>query len=478
MVKTYSLPAGLALLVFPWVVAAQAQPDLSAILERLDHLERENRSLTDEVQSLRARLDAVAPASSAAAPPASAALLPAPAGAPPASVAASADTRPEARLSIPDRLDMDERRIDEQAQTKVESSQKFPIRITGMALFNAYMNSRQSAGQQYPVTASASGPRGTGATLRQTIVGLEYRGPDSVGGGKVRGSVYMDFFPTAAGTVGSNQVMRIRTGSIEIDWKDRSIMVGLEKPIFNPREPSSLALVGVSPLTGSGNLWLWLPQARFEQDLRLGTATGIRAQLGVVQTRETGPYAGSEFTGTVETARPGYEGRFEFFHNFDDDRRLEIAPGFHASDTHAGGQSVGSRVFSMDWNFTPVRRVEFIGAFYTGRNVAPLGAGYQQGFGTNYGRLYAVSSMGGWAQLTLHTTRRLDFHLFSGQQDDENRDLITGRIGKNMMFGGNLYYRLAPNVLLGLETSHLRTAYIGQGVRINNHYDLALGYFF
>ena len=43
-------------------------------------------------------------------------------------------------------------------------------------------------------------------------------------------------------------------------------MVGLEKPIFNPREPSSLAQVGISPLTGTGNLWLWLPQVRVEQD--------------------------------------------------------------------------------------------------------------------------------------------------------------------------------------------------------------------
>ena len=46
------------------------------------------------------------------------------------------------------------------------------------------------------------------------------------------------------------------------------------------------------------------------------------------------------------------------------------------------------------------------------------------------------------------------------------------------MFGGNLYYRLAPNVLLGLEASQLRTVYLVNGVRINNHYDLALAYLF
>src|SRR5215813_5566017 len=148
----------------------------------------------------------------------------------------------------------------------------------------------------------------------------------------------MDFF---AGS--NNSAMRIRTASIELDWKTRSVMVGLEKPIFNPREPSSLALVGVSPLTGTGNLWLWLPQVRLQHDFSLASGTGIRAQAGVVQTHETNPYPGSDFTGTVEAGRPGVEGRFEFFHNFDEQRRIEIAPGFHTSQTHAGSISIPSR---------------------------------------------------------------------------------------------------------------------------------------
>jgi hypothetical protein len=57
-------------------------------------------------------------------------------------------------------------------------------------------------------------------------------------------------------------------------------------------------------------------------------------------------------------------------------------------------------------------------------------------------------------------------------------DLGTGAIGKNLLFGGNAYFRLAPNVLMGLEASQLRTTYLGMGVRINNHYDLALAYLF
>jgi hypothetical protein len=126
--------------------------------------------------------------------------------------------------------------------------------------------------------------------------------------------------------------------------------------------------------------------------------------------------------------------------------------------------------------------VEFSGVFYSGQNVAHLGSGTRQGFAVyqDYGKTYgyAVESKGGWGQLTLHVLPRLDFHLFTGQVDDANHDLAAGGIGKNLLFGGNAYFRVAPNVLMGLEASQLRTMYLGQGVRINNHYDLALAYLF
>jgi hypothetical protein len=415
---------------------SQTSPDLAAVMERLDRLEQQNRALSEQVRALQAQLGLSAPP-----PP-----------------------------TVEERLDIQEQRIEDQAQTKVEASQKFPIRLTGMALFNAFMNSKQSGGVDYPVVAAATGPGHDGATVRQTVIGLEFEGPRTFAGGKVSGSVFMDF---AAG--GTAMEMHIRTASIGIAWKDRRIAAGLEKPIFNPREPSSLAQVAISPLTGAGNLWLWLPQVRFEQEVRLGASTGFLAQMGVVQTREIGPYVG---TVVPEANRPAAEGRFNFYHKLDDERRLEIAAGFHTSTTHAGGQSIPSNLFAMDWFFNPWKPVEFSGVFYSGQNVAHLGSGTRQGFALypHYGE--AVGSQGGWGQLTLHALPRLDFHLFTGQVDDANHDLGTGSIGKNLLFGGNAYFRVAPNVLVGFEATQVRTMYIGRGLRINNHYDLALAYLF
>ena len=441
-----------AALFWPLAATAQSPPDMARILERLDRLERENQALAEQVKQLSARLDG-------------AASTPAPAAAPAASPAAEAPPK----LTPEDRLDIAERRIEEQAQTKVEASQKFPIRLTGMALFNAFANSKQSGGSDYPIVASAPGPGHDGATVRQSIIGLEFRGPSAVWGGKVHGSIYMDFFSGAASQ------FRVRTADIQVDWKTRTIAAGLEKPIFNPREPSSLAQVGISPLTGAGNLWLWLPQVRFEQEVMFASSTGMRAQIGAVQTREIGAYTGSV---TAEAVRPALEGRFNFFHRLDDERRLELAVGFHTSTTHAGGVSIPSNLVSLDWFFNPWKRVEFNGAFYSGTNVAHLGSGTRQGFGSYDKELYGIGSTGGWGQLTIHAAPRWDFHFFTGQVDDANRYLTAGAIGKNLLYGGNVYFHLAPNVVTALETTQLRTFYLGQGLHINNHYDLALAYFF
>jgi hypothetical protein len=438
--------------------------DVGAILARLDRIERENQALLEEVRALRSEVSALREQ-----PPA---------------------VSPEAAAAIQEKVDVQAARIDELDQTKVGSTQRFPIQLSGMVLFNAFANSHQSGGVEYPTLAAPPGLARDGATMQQTILGLEFRGPHTIWGGVAHASVYADFFNYLNNSIYApvspiyavyrDQMLRLRTAMIQIDWKTRNVMAGLEKPIFNPRDPSSLAQVGVSPLTGAGNLWLWLPQARMEQDFKFDPSSGLRARLGVVATREVGPYPGSPLPGTIEPVRPGLEGRFEFFHKLDERRTIEIAPGFHTSTTRAGGSSIPSRLVSVDWFMNPWGRLELTGFFYYGENVAHLGTGdIRQGFYFENGIGHSVGSTGGWAQLTLHALPRLDFHFFSGQQDDRNSDLAIGGIGKNLLYGANLYYRLAPNVLLGPEVSQLRTVYIGgAGTRLNNHYDLALAYLF
>src|ERR1043166_2906894 len=226
------------------VAPAQTNPELKQIVERLDRLERENQSLRRELEALRDEL------------------------------------HPTAAPGIEERLAIQESHTAEQAQTKLEASQRFPIRLTGMALANAFINSKQNGGVDYPTIAFLNRGNATaGASWHQTVIGLDYRGPQTLWGGAVRGSLFMDFF--GGTTLPNNQLIRLRTAEIAVVWVSRTIMVGQEKPIFSPRNPDSLAQVGVAQLAGSGNLWFWEPQARFEQRFKLGEGLTMQAQAGV-----------------------------------------------------------------------------------------------------------------------------------------------------------------------------------------------------
>jgi hypothetical protein len=378
-------------------------------------------------------------------------------------------------------MEIQESRVAEQAQTKVEASQHFPIRISGMALFNAFLNSKQSgtALESPPVASLARGTAFAGATLRQTVVGLTYQGPQALWGGKVRGAAFFDF--TGGTTQSVGHLLRLRTATVEIDWKNRSVMAGQDRPLFSPREPNSLAQVVASPLTGSGNLWLWQPQVRFEQRFLFGNNTTFRAQTALSQTSEASAnVAPAQFAASLERARPAFQGRFELSHRLDGERRIEFAPGFHTSATHVAATSAPSRLVSFDFFANPWKRLEATGFFFSGQNVAMFGVGgIRQGF-TILGarRVVPVHSRGGWSQLSFQAHSRVTFNVFGGIHDDRNRDLTATGIARNQTGAANVFFRIAPNVLVVFETMQTRTTYLGVGNRLNNHYDLAIAYLF
>jgi len=416
------------------ISSVSSAQEMKEILNRLDRLEQQNRELLEEVRQLRQQI------------------------APPAAVAAPAS----------EQLQVQEQRVAELEQTKVGADQKFPVSLTGTVLFNAFLNGRKSDGQMNPVVAGeTAGSAGAGASLRQTVLGFHFNGPDLPGGGKASGSLFFDFY--GGNGTSLNQLLRLRVATLDLAWKNTTVSFGQDKPIIAPREPDSLAQVGVSPLTGAGNLWLWQPQFRVEQRVPFGEHAGLRAQVGVYETNES-------YDGVAGSPRPGIEGRFEVWAQ-SGDRRIEIAPGFHTSQSHVLGQSVPSRIFTVDWLLRPLSRVDFTGEFFNGENVGVVG-GLRQGISDVNYRVRPVHATGGWAQLAFHITPRMTFNFYSGQEDDRNIDLSFGSIAKNQEYAGNIMYHLAPNVIASFEYSQLRTTYLGGGTALNPHYDLALAYLF
>ena len=454
--KCRSLILWLIPLLLPALLPAQERTDLQRILDRLDRLEQENRNLAEEVHALRIQL--------------------AGGGAPAPQVTATAAPVDVSEAPLAERVGVAEQRTEELSQSRVAAGQRLPVTLTGMVLFNAFLNGHANGGAQAPTVASpADSASGGGASLSQSIIGLRFEGPLVLGGGRVRGTFDMDLWGGTSSSL--NHLLRIRVASLQIDWKNRTLMVGQDKPIVAERDPESLSQVALSPLTAAGNLWLWQPQVRFEQRFAMGDDSGFRARASVYQTSEPVASAGP-YQATLSTARPALQGHFQFWRQFGTGARIEIAPGFHASDTHVDGISIPSRLFTIDWLIQPVAKVQLTGTYFHGRNAAGVG-GLRQGF-TNLGvdRFTAVSASGGWAQLSYLATNRLTFNIYGGQESDRAADLLRGQIARNFAYAANTRYRIGSNVLLGVEANQVRTTYVGGATRIVDHYDLALGYLF
>ena len=424
-----------------------ARPDatLTEILRRLDTLERENRELLNQVHELREQLN---PAQ------------------------AKQEQNPD-QGTLEERVEVNEARVADQAQTKVEASQKFPLSLNGMLLFNAFSNSRADGMSGYGLL---TGPGRAGATVRQTLLGLDFHGPALPWGGHVNGSLMMDFW--AGGPEPGTSWLRIRRANLSLEWPNRTFSVGQDKPLISPYQPDSLAEVGVPPLAGAGNLWLWLPQARYEERVHLGTNSGLTGQIALMQTDEAYTTAPPQYSGNLAQARPAVEGRLAFWHTFDDVRRFDLGSGFHTSQTHVGGTSVDSRIATLDWRLVPSSRLQFTGTLYKGTNVSGLGA-LGNGFGASIrGRVEPVDSGGGWAQVSATLTKRLTWNLFSGFENDHGRYLPYDNIVRDFTYASNLAYRLSPNVIVSFEGLQMR-AHRQSGLgSIHNHYDLALAYLF
>jgi hypothetical protein len=422
---------------------APSADDTQKMLDRLDTLEKQNAQLLDEIHQLRQEL-----------------------------------TQRQAQQSetndrIDDRVSVAEKRIDEHAQTKLSSSQRFPISLTGMFLFDASL----SYGPRNPFFESTYqddtlGPRGGDATLRQSIIGFDFHGPKLPGDGEVHGSLALDFYAND----GNADLFRIRRGVVSFDWNRRSIVFGQDKPLISPLQPTSFARVGVPPLAGAGNLWLWLPEVRYEERIPLTPATQASLSGALIQTDED--YSGATLPqASLQSYRPGFEARAEIKHTWRDDSRFALGAGGHVSSTHINGRSVPSRLASVDLDYKPLGWIGFSGTIVHGENFSNLG-GIPPGVTLNGASVMPVHGTAGWVQVALPVTTRLTFDAYAGRQLNRGTDLSAYQIVRSLTYAANALYKIAPNVVLGVEAAQDRIDYLNHTAFRTNRYDLTAAYMF
>ncbi|MBS1787115.1 MAG: hypothetical protein JST85_05300 [Acidobacteria bacterium] len=411
------------------------------------------------------------------------------------------DQKLEDRLvKLEEQTEINAAQIKEHAQTKVESGSRLKLRLYGEILFNTYLNSSESANTDVPTIAFPNSVitgrkrNNLGATLRQSKIGLAMTGP-RLGNARLSAHAEFDFWGGSLARTDGDMlgVLRIRTASARLDWDRTSVEIGQQDPLISPLTPNSLAAVWIPPMASTGNLWQWRPQITLEHRARLSDSSSLVLQGGFMPNFSdiSGVPVGTAGGVTLE-GKPGYEGRIAFRRALEDDRNLEIGfGGYGEQKAFSFNRRVNSYALTGDWQIPLASRLTFSGEAYYGQSIN-LG----ERSATSVDRLYAatgnvlnpatvirgIHSAGGWAQLSIKATQKLEFNLAAGKDDPKNDDIRFGTIGnftrfKNQAASANFIYFLTQNFEMSLEYRRTLTDY-APGRRSNNHFNLAFGYLF
>src|SRR5215469_8630245 len=220
--------------------------------------------------------------------------------------------------------------LEQQEQTKVATASKYPLKLTGLILFNTAFNRGNVDNLDVPELALPRPPsaaRGAfSATLRQSIVGLEGTGP-VLWGARSSANVYADFFggfPIADFGVTAG-LFRLRTGRIRLDWPNTSLIFAQESPFFSPLSPTSLATLGQPALSWAGNLWSWTPQVRIEHARKVSSTSSLQLQAGILDPIDSSLPVNQSLrkpTPGEQSRQPGYSTRVAWTRHADEDHPM------------------------------------------------------------------------------------------------------------------------------------------------------------
>src|SRR6202049_4509247 len=178
-------------------------------------------------------------------------------------------------------------KIIEQSQTKVESGSKYRVRLSGLVLLNTAVTRGSVDNLDIPqIAVPPEAPGVTGffsGSLRQSQIGIETFGPD-IAGARTSANVKFDFaggFPNTPNGAAFG-VVRLRTGTVRLDWADTSIIAGQDAIFFAPLTPTTLSSLAIPALSYTGNLWSWTPQVRIEHRFALSENSALRIQAGIL----------------------------------------------------------------------------------------------------------------------------------------------------------------------------------------------------
>ncbi len=326
-------------------------------------------------------------------------------------------------------------KVNEMHQDKVESGSKYPVKLSGLILFNAFSNSGTVDLADLPNLAfqtSAGTPNGSiGATLRQTLIRIDATGPKLLGS-DTSADVGIDF---GGGNPTTNYgltagLLRLRTAAVHLDWKSGSLWMGQDSPFFSPLSPTSYATLLEPALSWSGNLWVWTPQVVAEKRLAATNLTQIVLQGGLLDplTEEIPSFEGREPTAGEQSRVPGVAGRIAIDRSADSAHPFVIGlGGYRAEQKYGTLPQLRSWTVNTDLKIRVAKFLELSGEAYRGQAVGGLGGGIWSSVtfpepSAPHSAVWPLSSGGGWAQLKITPAPRFELNAAFGQDENFDRD--------------------------------------------------------
>jgi hypothetical protein len=395
-------------------------------------------------------------------------------------------------------------------QTKVESESKYPVRITGLILFNSFLNRGIVDDIDLPEAALApnddTSNGSAGASFRQTILGIEGFGP-RIAGAKTSAYVNIDFFGGLAYSSSSTSagIVRMRTAAINVDWNHDSIQAGMVTPLISPLSPTSYATVAEPGMAGAGNLWTWSPQLRYAHQFPVRPGRQLQLEFGLWDP----PAAGYSTSLTTRVPSPGeqskqpaYESRISYggasgrnYGSPAEDRSFHVGlSGYYSRQSYPYGNSIDSWAFTTDFRVPLTHRFEVSGEGYRGRSLGGLGGGvykdilYGNSPVTGLQSYRPLDAIGGWTQFKTRFGQSLEANAAIGLDDGLARDFhalvfpatateIQLR-ARNQMVVGNLIFRPKTYLIFSPEYRRIMTWPIYGLGNTANIFTLSAGYQF